>query len=115
MHPGWIAFSPDGKLMAMEVSPGVFWFCEVASGRSIAHLQDPRGSVSRWMGFTPDGTQFIVAAGYEKAVHRWDLRAMRIELKAMDLDWHWPEFPPRSAESQHLPPLEVEVIPVEIH
>jgi len=115
MHPGWIAFSPDGKLMAMEVSPGVFWFCEVASGRSIAHLQDPRGSVSRWMGFTPDGTQFIVAAGYEKAVHRWDLRAMRTELKAMDLDWHWPEFPPRSAESQHLPPLEVEVIPVEIH
>jgi hypothetical protein len=96
--------------MALEVVPGVIRLCDVATKRTIANLQEPNGNVGRWMGFTPDDTQLIVAAQYERAVHRWDLRAMRIELKAMDLDWDWPEFPPRSGETENSPALEVDVL-----
>ena len=86
-----------------------FRLCEVKTGRTIAHLQDPNLNVAFRMGFTPDGTQLIVAAGYERAVHRWDLRAMRVELKAMGLDWDWPEFPAEAAEVNPRSTLQVEV------
>jgi hypothetical protein len=36
----------------------------------------------------------VVNAPYVRAVHVWDLRAMRQRLKGMGLDWEWPEFPP---------------------
>jgi hypothetical protein len=62
------------------------------------------------MGFTPDGSQLIVAATFERAIHHWDLRAMRVELKAIGLDWDWPEFPPQSDEAKTPPALEVEVV-----
>jgi WD40 repeat protein len=110
MHPGWIAFTADGKLMALEVSAGLIRLCEVATGRTIAHLQDPSGGVSAWMDFSPDSTQLIVGAIHERAIHRWDLRAMRVELKAMGLDWDWPEFLPPPAEEQKPPHLHVELI-----
>jgi len=93
MHFGWLAFSHDAKMMAMETSLGVISLCEVASGRTIARLEDPNGSVGGWMWFTPDGTQLIVLTGDGIAIRRWDLRALRAELKAMELDWDWPEFP----------------------
>ena len=109
MHVGRVAYSADGRLMAMEVSPGVIRLCEVKTGRTIAHLQEPNGNVSRWMGFTPDGTQLLMTATNERAIHRWDLRALRTELKAMGLDWDWPEFPPQSKDANLLP-LEVEVV-----
>lgn len=66
------------------------------------------------MGFTPDGTQLIVAARYAGAIHRWDLRAIRSRLKAMNLDWDWPEFPsppPAGPLFTRLqPPLRVRVV-----
>jgi hypothetical protein len=110
MHPGWVAFSPDEKLMAVEISPGVVRLCELQTGRTIAHLQDPTGNVNTWFGFTPDNTQLIVTAIHERAVHRWDLRALRHELKAVGLDWDWPEFPPPSEQDKNPPALEVEVV-----
>jgi serine/threonine protein kinase/WD40 repeat protein len=110
MHPGWTAYSHDGKLMALEASPGVIQLCEVASGRTIAQLQDPNLNVNRYMVFSPDGTQLIVAAGYEKAIHRWDLRAMRAELKDLRLDWDWPEFSPESPEAKNASAFQAEVL-----
>jgi sugar lactone lactonase YvrE len=96
--------------MALELSPGVIRLCEVTTGRTVAHLQDPNLNVNRCMAFTPDGTQLIVAATYERAVHRWDLRAMRAELKAMGLDWDWPEFAAPDEGEKDAPALEVEVV-----
>ena len=45
------------------------------------------------MRFTPDGTELVTASFYAKAIHVWDLRRIRARLKAMCLDWDWPEFP----------------------
>jgi WD40 repeat protein len=94
LHPGHVAFSADGKLMAMEVATGLIQLTETTSGRVVARLEDPRGDLATWMSFTRDGTQLIVAARYAGAIHRWDLRAIRARLKPMKLDWDWPEFAP---------------------
>src|SRR5205807_1468735 len=40
----------------------------------------------------------------------WDLRAVRTQLKAMDLDWAWPEFAPADPGSKAAEPLKVEVL-----
>jgi WD40 repeat protein len=91
--PGWVAFSPDGRLMALEMTPAIIHLKEVATGRTVAKLEDPFGDRAKWQGFTPDGTKLVVVAGYAGAIHIWDLRAIRTKLKKMNLDWEWPEFP----------------------
>ena len=80
----------------------------------MAKLQDPGGDRSTWMGFSPGGTQLVVAAQYARAVHVWDLRLIRARLKTMGLDWGWPEFaratePDPSSQSFPKCPLKIEV------
>ncbi|HYV34181.1 MAG TPA: hypothetical protein VE988_00670, partial [Gemmataceae bacterium] len=94
LYPGRVAFTFDGKLMAMEMAPGVIHLKEVATARTVAKLEDPHGDRAGWIDFTPDGTQLVVAATYAMAIHVWDLRAIRERLKVIGLDWNWPEFPP---------------------
>jgi hypothetical protein len=98
--PGWVAFSPDGRLMAVEMAPGVLHLKEVATGRTVARLEDPFGDRASWQAFTPDGTRLVVVARQDDVIHVWDLRAIRARLKEMGLDWDWPEFPPASSGSR---------------
>jgi hypothetical protein len=105
-----VAFSPDGKLMALEMAPAVIHLKETATGRTVARLEDPHGDRIGWLGFTPDGTRLVTAAWYAKAIHVWDLRAIRARLKSMDLDWEWPEFRPAGPEERARPPLTIRVI-----
>jgi WD40 repeat protein len=93
-YPGHVAFSPDGRLMALEIAPGIVHLRDAATDRIVAKLEDPHGDRATWMAFSPDGTQLVVNAGYSRAVHVWDLRAVRQRLKTMGLDWEWPEFSP---------------------
>jgi Tfp pilus assembly protein PilF len=103
--PGWVAFTQDGRLMALEMAPAVIHLREVATGRTVAKLEDPHGDRAGWLGFTPDGTQLVVSAPYAKAIHIWDLRAIRQRLKPMNLDWQWPEFPPATRSGEPQSPL----------
>jgi WD40 repeat protein/serine/threonine protein kinase len=109
--PGHVAFSPDGKLMAVEMAPAVLHLKEVATGRTVARLEDPHGDRATWQGFTPDGTQLVVVGRYAHAIHVWDLRAIRVRLKDMNLDWDWPEFPPAAAQSPAGGSATIEVLP----
>jgi serine/threonine protein kinase/WD40 repeat protein len=109
--PGWVSFSPDGRLMALEMAPAVIHLKEVATGRTVAKLEDPQGDRATWQGFTPDGTQLVVVAGYASAIHIWDLRAIRARLKDIKLDWDWPEFPPAASGSVTPVRLSIEVNP----
>ncbi|HLH56325.1 MAG TPA: serine/threonine-protein kinase [Verrucomicrobiae bacterium] len=92
LYPGNVAFSPDGKLMAMEMTPAVIHLKEVSSGRTVAELEDPFGDRSNMILFTHDGTKLIVLSTYTAAIHFWDLHAIRAGLKPLGLDWDWPEF-----------------------
>jgi eukaryotic-like serine/threonine-protein kinase len=109
--PGWVAFSPDGRLMALEMAPAVLHLIEVATGRTVAKLEDPCGDRATWQSFTPDGTQLVVVASYASAVHIWDLRAIRTQLKDMNLDWDWPAFGPAPTSKAAAAPLSIEVLP----
>jgi WD40 repeat protein len=109
-YPGHVAFSADGRLMALEMAPAVVHLKEVATGRTVARLEDPSGERVSWQGFTPDGTRLVVAAKYASAMHIWDLRAIRTRLKDMDLDWDWPEFPPAPTGTPVATPVTIEVL-----
>jgi hypothetical protein len=109
--PGWVAFSPDGLLVALEMAPAVLHLKEVATGRTVAKLEDPNGDRATWQGFTPDGTGLVVVASYASAIHLWDLRAIRTRLKDMNLDWDWPEFPPAPTGKLAAAPVTIEVLP----
>jgi WD40 repeat protein len=115
--PGDVAFSRDGKLMAMEMSPAVIHLKEVSTSRTVAQLEDPFGDRSNAICFSRDGTKLIVVSTHASAVHVWDLRAIRARLKTMGLDWDWPEFPAQNSEDLRLsrarPGLKVQVISTE--
>ena len=115
LYPGHVAFTSDEKMMALEMAPGVIHLKEIASGRTVAVLEDPQGDLSSWLGFTPDGTQLVVVARHPGVIHRWDLRAIRARLKTMNLDWDWPEFsaPPTNemASAKSSRPMRVEILP----
>ena len=93
LYSGDVAFSPDGKLMALEMAPGVIHLKEVSTARTVARLHDPVADRSGWMAFGADGTK-LIALSSTSAVHVWDFRVIRDHLRTMDLDWDWPEFPP---------------------
>jgi hypothetical protein len=103
LYPGHVAFSPDEQLMAVEMAPAAIHLKEVATGRTVARLEDPHGDRATWQGFTPDGSQLVVVAGYSTAIHIWDLRAIRARLKEMNLDWDWPEFPQANRQAPDRP------------
>src|SRR5262249_51774289 len=111
LFPGHVAFSPDGKLMAVEMDPAVIHLKEVATGRTVARLEDPHGDPASWQGFAPDGTQLVVLSGRASAIHVWDFRAIRRRLKDMNLDWNWPEFPPEALGNPVAGPVQIEVVP----
>jgi eukaryotic-like serine/threonine-protein kinase len=106
--PGHVAFSPDCKLMALEMAPAVMHLMDYSSGRTVAKLEDPHGDRARWQAFTPDGTQLVVVCAYASAIHIWDLRAVRARLKAMNLDWNWPEFPPAATGNLATLPMTID-------
>jgi hypothetical protein len=109
LSSGHVAFSRDGRLMALEMAPGVIHLKEVAGGRTVATFEDPHGDRASWQGFTPDGTQLVVVSNHATAVHVWDLRAIRKRLKEMGLDWDWPELSPAPAEDPGAEPVTIKV------
>jgi serine/threonine protein kinase/WD40 repeat protein len=111
--PGWVAIAPDGRLMAMEMAPAEIHLKEVATGRTVAKLEDPHSDRATWQGFTPDGTRLVVVAAYAGAIHIWDLRAIRKHLKEMNLDWDWPEFPSQATAATETDRARIEVIPAD--
>jgi serine/threonine protein kinase/WD40 repeat protein len=107
-----VAFSNDGRVMAVDMVPGAIDIREIASGRTLARLIDPNGDRATWLEFSPDGTQLVVGALYADAIHIWDLRAIRRQLNEIGLDWDWPEPDPPAAKTgtQEAPPLQIELV-----
>jgi WD40 repeat protein len=86
-------FSPDSRLVALG-GFGVVRLVETDTSREVARLTPPEATWYAAYAFTPDGTRLIAQGTDQKTLHVWDLRAIRRQLKQMDLDWEWPEFGP---------------------
>jgi serine/threonine protein kinase/WD40 repeat protein len=104
---GAVAFSPDGRLLAVETGQNTVRLLDPDNGREYARLEDPNQDRAWFMAFSPDGTQLVIN-GDGDALHVWDLRAIRAELAQRDLDWALPPYPP-AADPPDAPPLRVAV------
>jgi serine/threonine protein kinase/WD40 repeat protein/tetratricopeptide (TPR) repeat protein len=92
--------SPSGELLACE---GGRLF-DRQSGRNLANLTSPDQGRVPFLTFNHDGTKLIGTDMDNLVIHVWDLRKLRAELRALDLDWDAPAYPPDLEDAQ--PPRE---------
>jgi eukaryotic-like serine/threonine-protein kinase len=88
---GPIAFSADSAIVAIERDSqsyqGSVALVESSTGRELVQIDDPDGSRTAEIVFTPDGTQMIATLLDQPVVRIWDLRAIRRRLAELGLDW----------------------------
>src|SRR5262249_53521448 len=56
-------------------------------------------------------TRLAVVAAYSNAIHVWDLSAVRMRLKGMNLDWDWPDFAPDSTANLATEAVTLDALP----
>jgi WD40 repeat protein len=91
-YGGMMAFSPDGRVLALVYGQEVKLF-DPATGREFATLADPRHRGIPTLRFGPDGSWLV--ATENGGLRIWNLRRVREALSAMGLDWDQPPYPPR--------------------
>jgi serine/threonine protein kinase/WD40 repeat protein len=89
--PGEVAFSRDGSMMAVRYSTRQLRLVDPATGRSLAELETPGQQTLAWHCVSPDGDRLAACSG--GVIHVWDLRNIRRQLAARDLDWEPPLDP----------------------
>jgi Tfp pilus assembly protein PilF len=108
-HNVRFAFSADGKLLALGDVPGVVRLVVPDTGKEVARLPAPEQTRLHPCCFTLDGGRLITVGAESGAIHIFDLRAIRMQLQQLDLDWDWPPLPPASPE-----PLERMQVDIEL-
>lgn len=93
-------FSPDSQLVATRHGRTQIQLCETRTGRVLASLQ--RGHQLP-LCFSPDGAQ-LVTTGDDGLIQVWDLRAIRRQLAAMNLDWDLPPYASAKEVERAQPP-----------
>jgi hypothetical protein len=80
-----------------------------ATGKEVARLTAPEQTRLLPQCFTPDGSQLITVGLESEALHIFDLRAIRRQLRELGLDWS-DEPLPKPADKVSPPPLNVRVV-----
>jgi WD40 repeat protein len=80
-------FSPDGRLLAVEEPVGALRLVDTASGADVLRLEAPEQTRLRPVHFTLDGTNLVAFGTDTRALHIWDLKALRAGLVDLKLDW----------------------------
>jgi WD40 repeat protein len=111
-RPGPLAFTRDGRVLAIAPSARRIRLVAPDTGRVLATLSPPRGQVIQGLSFSPDGA-LLAAATNGPAVQLWDLRHIGAELAARQFDWDLPPYPPADAAPGPAAPLRVEVLQAE--
>ena len=89
---GAVAFSPDGRILAVVEDQGLVRLFDLVTWKTLGLLQPPMPGAINALAFSPDGTQ-LVAACMRGRLRMWDLRAVRQELVGLNLDWELPTLP----------------------
>jgi WD40 repeat protein len=109
--PGFMAFTPDGRLLAVTWTRRVIQLVDPQTGESLATLEppDPGAGGICSLCFNGDGST-LVAATDNHCLQIWDLRKIRRQLRAMGLDWDPPAKRELLPEKPPLPlgPAEVQ-------
>jgi WD40 repeat protein len=101
-----ITFARDGRLVALPAGLAQIRLTDPDTGAEVARLSVPRQEVLQPIAFAPDGAELTAIGHDSNLLYTWDLRAIRAQLKELDLDWEAPDYPPPPAQP---PPLRVEV------
>jgi WD40 repeat protein len=101
-------FAPDGNLFASATTEGLIRLVDAATGRELASLESPTQEASFPSIFTADGTRLISVSSFG-GIRIWDLRLIRRQLAEMGLDWNAPAYQSCVAETNRVPPSELEV------
>src|SRR5262249_18349322 len=74
----WVAFSPDGRTLAISGTNGRVELWDVATRRELRELKDPTRKGLATVAFSPDGR--VVAAGSQEANHitTWQVKTGRL-------------------------------------
>ena len=90
---GILAFSPDSRLLATWHDAHQIHIVRVPTLEVVATLMAPTMmNISLYsLCFSPDGSRLAALASSGKA-YIWDLRAIRSELKKLNLDWDLPPY-----------------------
>jgi WD40 repeat protein/Tfp pilus assembly protein PilF len=104
------AFSPDGRILAVETGMGAIRLLNPNSGAEFARLENPNRDHASFLAFSRDGAGLATACHDAFAVHIWDLRAIRGELAKRQLDWNLPPYP-LAEEPANTPPIQLIVDP----
>jgi serine/threonine protein kinase/WD40 repeat protein len=100
-------FAPDGRLLAVEDSAGAIRLVHAENGTELARLEAPAQTRLGPSCFTPDGACLIATGLDTRALHVWDLRAIRQGLAELGLDIEMPPY--ASANEGPAAPLQVTV------
>jgi WD40 repeat protein/tRNA A-37 threonylcarbamoyl transferase component Bud32 len=108
MLAGWdgFAFTRSGRLLALPGDTSQVRLVVPDTGVEIARLTVPEQTSVSPQCFSPDGAELVAIGSENQALYVWDLRALRAQLKELDLDWDWPAFPPARSPA---PPLAIQV------
>ena len=93
--PGQVAFSADGKMMALSHRRNLVHLIDPATGEVLGALEHPDSAGITSFSFTGDGSQLAVGGTFHECFV-WDLRAIRAGLRRINLDWNAPAFAPES-------------------
>jgi tetratricopeptide (TPR) repeat protein len=102
---GAFAFSPDGKVLALQEGFGRVRLVDPNTGKEYARLEVPVQSRLYPQCFTPDGARLITWAQDALALQIWDLRAIGQQLADIGLDWDLPYEP--ANDTKPAPPLQI--------
>ncbi len=111
--PGPMAFSRDGRLMALAVTRTLVQLRDAVTGDELAQMDSSHPQMIAGLSFNPSGTQLAVL-GEAHSLQLWDLRSLRQELALLGLDWA-PPFP-AAAESPSPSPAKLTIrgVPVAV-
>jgi eukaryotic-like serine/threonine-protein kinase len=86
--PGYMAFTSDGRILAVNHSRDLIKLIDCASGTDLALLESPGRQEVSWLCFHPDGSKLAVVCNEQ--VLLWDLALIRRQLAERGLDWNLP-------------------------
>jgi WD40 repeat protein len=94
--PGPIAFSRDGKVLAVVLTGLTVQLIDPATARVLATLEPPvpDQNLPGILRFSPDGSRLAVCTPELRMLHAWDLRLVGQRLTELGQDWELPPYRP---------------------
>jgi WD40 repeat protein/tRNA A-37 threonylcarbamoyl transferase component Bud32 len=84
--PSQMAFSPDGRILAVQCDMTAVRLFDTSTFAELATLRHPDSFLLWMLVFSPDGHTLASTTG-EGVAHLWDLRKLRESLGEIGLDW----------------------------